>query len=118
MHAKQRLVLSLALLVVSASQTAFATDSDTWQFEVTPYVFAAGMNGTVGVRGVTSQANKSFGDILGSLDQGFMGLAMASRGPWTYSLEAVYMKLGDDSVKSVTGPFGQVTVKGALSVTS
>ncbi|MBI5040591.1 MAG: hypothetical protein HZB57_05150 [Gammaproteobacteria bacterium] len=110
--------LSLAVLGLGTSQVGHAVESDAWQYEVTPYFLAAGMEGTVGVRGVTSDVDVSFNDIMDSFDQGFMGFFSARKGPWSYSLEAVYMKLEDAGSKSVTGPFGNVSVSGALQVTS
>lgn len=118
MHYKKALAVSLAFLGCGASQGAFAAESDAWHYEVTPYLFAAAMNGKSGVRGVTADLDVSFSDILDNLDQGFMGLFTASKGPWTYGLEAVYMKLDDHAAKNATGPFGHVSVRGALRVTS
>ncbi|KAA0889957.1 hypothetical protein [Pusillimonas sp. ANT_WB101] len=118
MYFKKLLAISLALLGCGASQAAFSAESESWKFEVTPYFFAAGMNGKVGIRGVTSDVDASFSDILKNLDQGFMGLVTASKGRWTYGLEALYVKLDDNASKSVTGPFGHVGVKGALGITS
>lgn len=116
MQIKKSFAILLALL--SYSQAAYSTETDDWQFEVTPYLFAAGLDGTVGVRGVTSDIDASFSDLVKDLDVGFMGLITARKGPWTYGLETIYVKLSDKEAKSVTGPFGQVTVNGALDVTS
>jgi hypothetical protein len=110
--------IPLVVLTCGLSQMASSAESDGWQFEATPYVFAAAMDGRVGVRGVTSDVDASFSDIVDDLNSGFMGFFTASKGPWTFGLEAVYMKLSDEGSKSVSGPFGQVTVDGALNVTS
>jgi len=110
--------ITLGVLTCGLSQMASSAESDGWQFEATPYVFAAAMDGRVGVRGVTSGVDASFSDIVDDLNSGFMGFFTASKGPWTFGLEAVYMKLSDEDSESVTGPFGQVTVDGALNVTS
>jgi hypothetical protein len=117
MRTNQSHAISLAFVLLGASQAAYAVESDAWQFEATPYLFAAGLDGEVGIRGVNSDVDVSFSDIVDRLDAGFMGLFTANRGPWTYSLEAVYMKLEDEGAKRVTGPFGRVSVSGALKVT-
>lgn len=91
---------------------------DAWQFEVTPYLLAAGMDGTLGVRGVTTDIDVPFDELVDDLEGGFMGLFTARKGPWTFGFEGVYMKLGDTPSKSATGPAGQVTVNGALNVTN
>ncbi len=118
MHNEKALAVSLAFLGCGASQGALSVESDTWQYEATPYLLAAGMDGKIGIHGVTSDVDVSFSDIMDDLKSGFMGLFTASKGPWTYGLEAVYMKLSDEGAKSVTGPFGHVAVDGALKVTS
>lgn len=100
---------------------ALAADTpppEAWQFEVTPYLLAAGMDGTVGVPNVTADIDVPFSDIWDQLEGGFMGLFTARKGPWTFGFEGVYMKLGDTPSNSATGPAGQVTVNGALDVTS
>jgi hypothetical protein len=116
-HAKMT-ALSLMVLGLGTSQVGHAAESDAWQYEITPYLLAAGMEGTVGVRGVTADIDVSFDEILDSLDSGFMGIFTAHKGPWSYALEGVYMKLESEGANSVTGPFGNVTVNGALDVTS
>lgn len=116
-HAKMA-VLSLAILGLGTSQIGRAVESDAWQYEVTPYVLTAGLDGTAGVRGVTSDVDMSIGDVLDDFEAGFMGLFSARKGPWMYSLEGVYFKLADQASKSVTGPFGNVTVNGALDLTT
>lgn len=100
------------------SQSGVAVEADAWQYEVTPYILTAGLEGDAGVRGVTSDIDMSISDVLDDLQSGFMGLFTAQKGPWTYGLEGVYFKLEDEGAKTVTGPFGHVTVNGALSLTS
>lgn len=118
MRTNTSIFIPLLLMGIGASSVASSAESDGWQFEATPYLFAAAMDGKIGVRGVTSAVDASFGDIADNLDQGFMGLFTARKGRWSYDLEGVYMKLADEGSKSVNGPFGEVIVDGALEVTS
>jgi hypothetical protein len=118
MHTNKLFAIPLVLLGCGASQMASSAQNDGWQYEVTPYLFAAGMDGEIGIRGVTSDVDASFSDIADNLDQGLMALFTASKGPWSYGLEGVYMKLSDEGSKSVTGPFGDVEVDGALKLNS
>jgi opacity protein-like surface antigen len=83
-----------------------ATSGEKWQFEITPYLFAAGLDGTVGVRGVTANIDVSFSDLLKNIDSGFMGLFEARKGRWTFGLDAVYTKLKVDESRSWEGPLG------------
>ena len=118
MHNSKMAALSLAVLGVGASQTGHAVEADAWQYEITPYALTAGLEGTAGVRGVTSDIDMSISDVLDDFEAGFMGLFSARKGPWMYSLEGVYFKLADQPAHSVTGPFGRVTVNGALDLTT
>lgn len=111
-------LLPLACTILLFSQHAGAVESDAWQYEVTPYILAAGLDGSVGVRGVTSDIDMSISDVLDDFEAGFMGLLTARKGPWMYSLEGVYFKLADQGAKTVTGPFGHVAVDGALELTT
>jgi len=107
------------VFAVPAQGVAENTDnSDTWLFEVTPYLFAAGLKGQAGVRGVTADVDMSFDDIWDNLDSAFMGMFTAQKGRWTYGFDGVYFKINDEGSKSVTGPFGNVTVDGALQLTT
>ena len=100
----------------AASQAAPYSDADKWQFEITPYLFAAGMNGKTGISSVTANVDMSFDDILNNLDQGLMALFEARKGPWTYGLEGVYFKLKNEGAKSWQGPLGN-TGTGSLEAT-
>jgi len=97
---------------------ATAADGDGWQYELTPYFLAAGLNGKAGIRGVTTDVDMSFGDIWNDLDAGLMGLFTARKGRWSYGLEGVYFKLESNESKSVKGPSGTVNVNGAIDLTS
>ena len=118
MCARHATIVCVACLGVGLAQEGLAADTDPWQFEVTPYFLAAGLDGTVGVRGVEADLDVSFNDIWDSLDSAFMGMFTAQKGPWTFELETVYLKLEDQGAKGVTGPFGKVSVGGALELTT
>lgn len=111
-------LLPLACVALLVSQGSGAAEADAWQYEITPYVLTAGLDGTAGVGGVTGDVDMSISDVLDDFEAGFMGLFTAQKAPWSYGLEGVYFKLQDQGAKSVTGPFGHVTVNGALSLTT
>jgi opacity protein-like surface antigen len=94
-----------------------AASSDKWQFEITPYLFASGLNGTVGVRGVEGDIDMGFNDIWNHLDKAFMGLFEARKGPWAFMLDGIYTKLEDQQTKSVTGPAGFLTANTDFNAT-
>ena len=53
---------------------------DAWRFEVTPYIFGAGLRGTTGVGQVRADIDSSFGDILKHFDSGLMGRRGGAQG--------------------------------------
>lgn len=111
-------VLATACVALALVQPAFAAEESAWTFEATPYMLAAGMKGTVGVRGYTSDADVSFSDIMDTLDSGFMGILTAQNGRWSFGLEAAYMKLEDAGSRTITSPNGLVSANGTLDISS
>ncbi len=80
--------------------TRQVTDDKDWHFAFTPYLFAAGMSGTVGARGVTGDLDLSFGDIFKSLDIGLMGTLEARRKKIVFLNDLLWIKLS----KKFDGP--------------
>jgi hypothetical protein len=79
-----------AWLIAAATPPPARADeppTDRWQFGITPYVWAAGLDGQVGVRGITAAVDASFIDILQDADSfiGLEGHFEARYGPWEAS---------------------------------
>jgi opacity protein-like surface antigen len=108
--------IALAVHGPAAAQTESLSDADAWQFELTPYLLGAGLNGTTGIGGVTVDVNKSFGDILKNLDSGFMAMFLASKGRWTFGVDGVYFRIKNEGADSWQGPLGN-TGTGTLDAT-
>ncbi len=70
--------------------------SDDWEFRVTPYLWGAGMDGTVGIAGREADFDVKTKDLLKSLDFGIMGSFEARRNRWSVGADAVYTDLGKD----------------------
>src|SRR5882724_2008138 len=73
-----------ALLIITAilpSARAGESSSEGWQFSVIPFLWMPGLNGKVGVRGVTAAVDASFIDILDKLKDAdsFIGVLGGSR---------------------------------------
>jgi opacity protein-like surface antigen len=106
----------LAGLATSAAPAA-ESQPDPWQFEFTPYLFGAGLDGTTGVGGVTADVGTSFSDILEHLDSGFMAAFEAGRGRWGFGFDGVYFRLTDQKTGSWHGPAGLGGATGELEAT-
>jgi opacity protein-like surface antigen len=108
----------IACSAIAVAQAAHADPGDTWTYEATPYLHAAGLHGTSGAGRVTAPVDLSFNDILSNLDFAFQGAFLARKGQLSFGLDAEYIHLSDDASKSVTGPQGRATVLGSLDATS
>lgn len=115
MNGTRATVLGLALAALATA--ARAENADDWQFEVTPYVFGAGLRGTTGVGPITADVDSSFGDILKHFDGGFMAAAEARKGPWILAFDGVYFRLKDQATRSWQGPAGIGSATGDLEAT-
>ena len=110
-----RIVCTVALFVAVAAtavaQPAPASPgaSDEWTVIVAPYLMAAGMSGTVGVKGYDSTVDMSASDVLSHLKAGFMGYFGAKKNGWGFGVDTIYSKLGASATK------GAVTIEPTVS---
>jgi hypothetical protein len=108
-----RCALGVALLAgvaATASAQSSQASSDEATYVIAPYLIAAGMSGTVGVRGFDSTVDMSASDVLSHLKAGFMGFFGVKKNGWGFALDTIYSQLGSDPVTK-----GPVTVEPAVS---
>jgi hypothetical protein len=80
-----------------------STDDSEWHFGVAPYLFAAGISGTVGARGRTLEVDANFGNVWENLDMGLMGAFEARKGRFVILNDLLWTKLSAE--KDTPGPF-------------
>lgn len=97
-----------AILLAAAAQTATAGDR-AWEIELTPYLWAAGINADVTVRNQSASVDASFSDIVDALDVGGAFLLRAQRGPWVVWTQVDYLSLSSDELDDApaVGTLGQ-----------
>lgn len=108
-------------LLAGASMFGFshaASADDTWQYSITPYFFAAGMDATIGAGNVKTDVDMNAGDVLEDTESGFMAMLSARKGKWTFAFDGSYFQLKDGESSSVTGPFGRATADGTVELTN
>jgi len=81
--------------------------SEGWQLEIRPYIWLAGIHGTLRVRNTTAEVGKSASSVLGMLDFAAAAQVEAIKGPWRIVFDENYVNLGTTG----TGPLGNVTIK-------
>lgn len=86
---------------------------DGWQFEATPYFWAAGLSGwtRVGTQMPTGNVNASFSDVWQNLSAGAMGSFEARKGRWGLIFDAVYVRLSKTSDPLLGGALGTVRLQ-------
>ena len=98
----------VAAMLCCGSNAAQAQSSD-YKFQVTPYGFLTGVNGTIGEQGRTANVDASFGDILDHLNMVAMVYADARFGRWRATLDNLYTDVSN--ARATPGPlFSSVRV--------
>jgi hypothetical protein len=96
------------------------TESEPWQFTIAAPGWMAGMDGTIGVRGVNADINIDFPEILQHLDMIFAARAEAQKGPFGIFGEVFYIGLSDNTqinglINNIHEQVDLTLVDGALS---
>ena len=102
-------VLIIAALLPSARAAESARDG--WQFSVIPFLWMPGLEGKIGIRGVTASVDASFIDILDTVKDadsfiGLLGGFEARHGPWGGFVYGLWTKLSADAI-----PAGPITLQ-------
>jgi len=90
-----------------AAQSAPVAD-DNWHVGITPYLWFAGLHGTVGFGGYESGVHASFGDIFSYFNIGFMGTVEARKNRFLLPVDVMWMRLSDNKGLPLS-PFPGVT---------
>ena len=96
------------------------TESEPWQFTIAAPGWIAGLDGTIGVRGVNADINVGFDQILQHLDMIFAMRAEAQKGPFGIYGEVIYIGLSDNAqinglINNIHEQVDETLVDGALS---
>jgi len=94
------LKLGLFLFLVNpglaGAQSGANAPSHDWEFALTPFLWAPGMDGTVGLAGQQRDFEVSAKDLIASLDFGFMTNFEARKSRWSFAVDYFYADLGKD----------------------
>jgi hypothetical protein len=85
--------------------------TDAWRFEITPYLWAPGIRGTLGLdNGLAKSADFTTSNVLGDLKSGGMIAAEAHYGKWGVMGDLVSATLQKSGNVPVATPYGPDTV--------
>lgn len=93
------IVLALTCLSHSAAnaQELNLTPEDEWYFSAAPYIWFAGMDGELTVRGLDADIDVGFDDILDVLKLGAIGHFEAKKNQWSLMADLVFLSIEDDA---------------------
>jgi hypothetical protein len=89
-------VTSLVLGICALSAGSAWAAPHGWKFELTPYVWAAGIDGDIEVNGRKVDADMGFEDLVDKVSIGGSFLAVIQKGRWVNWLQVDYLGLSDD----------------------
>jgi hypothetical protein len=105
------LVLTGFILTATCVPTVAAA-ADDWKFSVAPYLWGAGIDGTMTVRGYEADVDKSFEDILNDLDFGAMVNLQARRDRLGLYTDVLFLKVSATS--DVANPAGATILEATV----
>ena len=88
-------LLTVAVVILVAPQTMAQSSSNAWQFAVAPYLWAAGMDGTLTIADNEADIDVPFSDIIENLDLAFMGHFDMRNDRWVLSSDLIFVDLED-----------------------
>ncbi len=114
------LLLIVPLVATSAAPAAPAAENDqaeTWQVNFTPYLFLAGVSGSVSAGELTAPINSSFSDILKNLRAGLFLSLSARKGQWGYLADFEFISLEGSGSGRVPADLTMDTLIGEADLT-
>lgn len=82
--------------LISLTFAANVSADDGWKYEVTPYLWAAGMSGSTGPTGMVADVDMSFSEVVENLDGGFILHMQATKGQWNTWFDYVRLDIAAD----------------------
>jgi opacity protein-like surface antigen len=85
-------VMAPVLIVVTPSTVKAAE----WSYEVSPYIWTAGIDGEIGAPGMTTSVEVGFEDYIDLVDAGLaFSIDARSDGNWSWQADVMWMKLSE-----------------------
>lgn len=87
----------LGLILLGGPQTCRASEEGKVEIALTPYLWLAAMDSTVGIGTVEASNSMSFGDLIERFNGGFMTAIEVRRGKWAALFNILFVDLNDDA---------------------
>jgi hypothetical protein len=90
-------VLLLSAARPAPAEAGDSAAADSLKFSTAAYLWGSGVKGDLEARGTSTDVRMSFADILDQLNVGAMGAAQAEWRRWVFLLDALWIKLEEDT---------------------
>jgi hypothetical protein len=100
-----RSVLVLIIGMTVTSHVFGQSDEDRFQWQIAPYLWAVGIDGSLSVGSLEADIDVDFGDILDDLDFGGSLFFSGRKGRHGFHLDYTYLRLKPDPVSLPNPPF-------------
>ncbi len=107
----------LLAMAVGLAATSHAEEEGGWNYKITPYLWAMGVDGDIGVGNVTVPVDVDFADAIKDLEIGGMLAVEANKDKWSVLLDGTYLNLDSDADTAfgkVRAELEQVIVQGNI----
>ncbi len=95
----------LSILLVLSCTSAWAQDSDSWDWKIAPYLWTVGIDGTMTIGETVQDVEVSFGDILSDFELGGSIFAELGKGKHAVHFDYTYIRTRPDPTPLPTPPF-------------
>jgi len=97
-------VLAVVFVCLIAPKATAQSSSSEWQYTIAPYLWAAGMDGTMTIADNEADIDVPFSDIIENLDFALMGHFDMRNERWVLASDLIFVDVGHD--EKVTGDDG------------
>jgi len=107
---RPRSVMTAMAVLAAISYICFSAlaQAEEWEYEVSPYLWAMGIDGDLKVKSIEYDASASFSDILDQTKYGAQFMVEANRGRWVNFVQIDYGVLESDDI---SGPLNLADVE-------
>jgi hypothetical protein len=101
----------------TSAQATNPANDDKWHLAISPYLWFAGVHGTIGARGRSASFHASAGDVLSKLNIGLMGAVEARKRRFVVPVDFMWIKLSDDTAIPLSPFPGLTSIKAKATLT-
>ena len=100
-----RIMRITCVLLACLATPVWAQSSDDWDWKIAPYLWAVGIDGTLGIGEINQDIDVSFSDILSDFEIGGSVFSQIGKGKHAVHFDYTYIRLRPDPTPLPAPPF-------------